>query len=187
MWNAKLAHWPLAGHGTPILGLAMGHDLKAALLPLGPLCAQVSPSGLRVDLAGCESGARGWAMDPQRCGGSVWEYRLDTSKDGQVRMPEPLPLFEFMPVDVSLGEASAVIHLPSAHLLPWPSRRSFKAVKDPEAMAQDALNSRVQSAVASGLKNLTSNPIPSHVREYLAPGAWLEARRVAMILSGAPA
>lgn len=183
--QAKLAMWDLSAHSDRHLIVQGEGDFKALMGELGPVGAYVAPALDRVDFRPCSSdeATAGSPLVSTGNAGCVHRhaFRVGTSV---LQMPAELPLFELMPIELTFRNGGCFASLPSIHRLPWPSAKSFRAFKDPQARAMEALEVRLGSAVASGLGNLGDNPLPSHVRTHLPPNAFIEARRTALILAG---
>jgi len=177
VWTAKLGMWERHREGRCLV--LEVDDASLRLLP-DRIKAVVAPGGSRVSFVADPEGMR---FTPQTR--SSMPYLAAFCAPSGALSGHALPAFELMDVELSVSGETWWAALPPVHDLPWPSRKSFRAAPDQAAMAAEALEARVASAVASGHSNLSTNPIPGHVREHLAPGAFMEAMRTARTLSGA--
>lgn len=186
--HGRISHWP--SHGREA-GLTVYTDEVmaewACTLPSDRRICMLLGRDRVLRLVGCTEGVLFSKTGPQTAKRG-YEYEASTGrcieKAQAFKSDIELPLFEMFEIDFK--EVGAELHaiLPPDHELPWPSARTMKHAADPAAMAKEALEIRVTSLVASGLTGFQTNQIPGHIRAYLPPAAFIEARRMAQTLAG---
>lgn len=183
--TGQVGYWPYANaYRREMRGLAIYFDdgmmdWAAALPVVDRVCFDVTTTR-KLIIKPC---ANGIPITPGARGARRACSSQAIKADG-LKLAIELPLFQLYDVQFKEDGKNLVGQLLSDHELPWPSAHTLRAADDPAAMAKEAVETRLLSLVASGLSNFGNNAVPGHIRSYVPPAVFAEARRTALAING---